>query len=493
MSKMESQISEILKSHAQYNLTGMTKAILKHYQIDDTTNNYKRVETRLKEILQRHHLWYDERYFYKQEQLDTFIREIKPFIDHTQWEKRLNDAQINAINNLGNDLNRYTYTMSQLLDYIISKFDFSDVHKAKTVLRQRLQTIINTYRKTSERWAHTNKTMTISRTYELLVALKPYLLDHHNLTIVEPFAYSQRNFINNLMTKYHISLKHQKDFNKDLSAYNFINFSKNQTKRMQNGRRNAPSYFTTSEVKALDNWAKEHAAKYQAESKPKTINKKTKNTKGQHHDSRYDEQGNRYYSLAEITDLFLKVKGLPDTDRTRNNMAHAFISRLKKAYELGAIKAKKRSGTFYSYPAEIMNYFKNNPQVILERGYNTIAKTMVSEKTTESTKTTEPVKTTSEPVNNKTITNKEKPAAKNPSTKVTDSVALNNLSLTNLADPEVQLKIMLKRFLTDHYEIKLTDWEADKEAIKHLDANSAAYQTIVKRLQNPGENYLKRK
>lgn len=493
MSKMESQISEILKSHAQYNLTGMTKAILKHYHIDDTTNNFKRVETRLKEILQRHHLWYDERYFYKQEQLDTFTREIKPFIDQTQWDKRLNDAQINAINNLGNDLTKYTYTMSQLLDYIISKFDFSDVHKAKTDLRQRLQTIINTYRKTSERWAHTNKTMTISRTYELLVALKPYLLDHHNLTIIKPFAYSQRNFINNLMTKYHIALKQQKDFCNDLYAYNFVNFSKNQIKRNKNGKHNAPSYFTTSEVKALDDWAKEHAAKYQAESKPKTINKqnkKTKNTKGRQLDSRYDEQGNRYYSLAEITDLFLKVKGLPDTDKTRNNMAHAFISRLKKAYALGAIKAKKRSGTFYSYPAEIMNYFKDNPQVILERGYDTIAKTITPEKTA---KTTESTKTTSEPVNNKTITNKETAAAKNSLTNITDSVALNNLSLTNLADPEVQLNVMLKRFLTDHYEIKLTDWEADKEAIKHLDANSAAYQTIAKRLQNPGEYYLKRK
>ena len=166
---------------------------------------------------------------------------------------------------------------------------------------------------------------------------------------------------------------------------------------------------------------------------------------------------------------------------------------MKKAYELGTIKAKKRSGTFYSYPAEIMNYFKNNPQVILERGYNTIAKTVVSEKETAPVKTTESTKTTSDSVNNKTITNKETPAAKNSSTNVTDSVALNNISLTNLADPEVQLKVMLKRFLTDHYEIKLTDWEADKEAIKHLDANSAAYQTIAKRLQNPGEYYLKRK
>lgn len=487
MSKMESQISEILKSHAQYNLTGMTKAILKHYQIDDTTNNFKRVETRLKEILQRHHLWYDERYFYKQEQLDTFIREIKPFIDQTQWEKRLNDAQINAINDLGNDLTRYTYTISQLLDYIISKFDFSDVHKAKTDLRQRLQTIINTYRKTSERWAHTNKTITISRTYELIAALKPYLLDHHNLTIIEPFAYSQRNFIHNLMTKYHIALKQQKNFCNDLYAYNFAHFSKNQIKRNKNGRHNAPSYFTTSEVKALDDWAKEHAAKYQVEPEPATTNKKTKNTKSLQSDSHYDEQGDRYYSLAEIIDLFLEVRGLPDTDKTRNNMAHAFISRLKKAYKLGAVKAKKRSGTFYSYPAEIMNYFKNNPQVILEHGYDAIAKTITPEKATEL------AKTTSESVNNKAVTNAETTAAKNPHTDLTNSATLNTTSLTNLADPEVQLKVMLKRFLTDHYEIKLTDWEADKEAIKHLDANSAAYHTIAKRLQNPSEYYLKHK
>lgn len=481
---MESQISEILKSHAQYNLTGMTKAILKHYQIDDTTNNFKRVETRLKEILQQHQLWYDERYFYKQEQLDTFIREIKPFMEHAQWEKRLNNAQIDAINSLGNDLDRYTYTMSQLLDYIVSKFDFSDVHKAKTVLRQRLQTIINTYRKTSDRWAHTNKTMTVSRTYELIVALKPYLLDHNNLTVVEPFAYSQRNFVNNLMTKYHVSLKHQRDFTNDLFAYNFEHFSKNQTKRMKNGRRNAPSYFIASETKALDDWAKEHAAKYQAESETVTVTKKTKNKQ---HDSRYDEQGNRYYSLAEITDLFLEVKGLPDTDRTRNNMAHAFTSRLKKAYDLGIIKAKKRSGTFYSYPEEIMNYFRNNPQVILEHNYRTIAKTITAEKATE------PTKVASESTNNKVMTNKETTTAENPVTDLTNAASLNNLALTNLADPEVQLKVMLKRFLTDHYEIKLADWEADKEAIKHLDVNSAAYQTIVKRLQNPGEYYLKRK
>lgn len=474
---MYSNIRDLTNNRMEYNLHGLTKEILAYYKIDNISSNFTRVQNKLKEILQKHDLWRDKESFYTQAQLNTFIREINPYIKKTSWDKRMSDTQITAIKNLGDDLSRYTYTMSRILDYITSKITVNNTDKARATLRQRLQVIINTYRKMNPRWAHTNTTFTISRTYELLAALKPYLLDHNNTTIVAPFAYSQRNFVSNLIAKYHIDHDSQKGFRNDLFAYNFAHLSQNQTNRLQIGSNNLPSYFTQNEVKVLNDWAKEHAAKYKTAAipdKPVVIYQQTEPTSStttQHSSPRYDEQGNYYYCLSDFVNLFLNARKLPDTTKNRNNMAHLFKNRLKAAYESGAIKAKKNSRIHYNYPAEIMTYFRNHLELITKPAYHKAA--TINSKTTNSTKTTDTKAAPTKP-----------PVAEQSKTVAT---------YPKLTDPKVQLEVMLKRFLSDRYDILIADWQADQVALKQLDTNSAAYQTIQKRLLDPAKYYLRTK
>lgn len=468
---------ETNSTKVKFELYDIIRKIITEEHIIDNYCNYSYLRHRLIDVINRHGLPLKEsKPFYSIVQVNTFIREIKPDLITHSWipNETQNSLQI-KIFNLGNDLDKEQYTVKELVKYVIKHLNIAyEQHNIESITKQILR-IDQKYQ-----LSHLDNNIlrwTCSQSYELIVALKPFLIDRNNTTIIEFKSHGYQNTIVRLNKKYQINDKVK--FKTDLINYNVLKFSQIQKERYKYN--NHPVYFTDHEINTLDHWAKNWRKREQDDALPKQpINN---NVVHGNHCSR------------EITNFIIKVNNLKNSKHNIKCIMNYIYSKVPKLNKNNQFKhspyGNKCTKKCIYYTDEVLDYFKQHCYDILPTWEK----------------------------NDEAIDVNDNYRPDDTQKSELDDMSANEIGLSQMNDIQIQTKqvnnnwdkvdrslltvnpfslnvqneILLHRYLTDKYEIDTESWKADQDALNKLDYHTPAYDNIYKRLLHPEINYVKKR
>jgi len=426
-------IAETLSNKKEFSKHDIVCQVMNEQHVKNLYENYSRILVKLNDVIDSHHLangnYADENYKgYNSLQVVTFKRELKDEMKKMDFDKVHYVNLDKQLRYLGNDFEKNTIYTPWLINYIIKALNLPmDQHTKDSITKQMNRVMIKYY-------GHIVTTsFTAARAYSFIVALKPFLADHNNITVPDKRSFTYRKACTDIAEA--VGIYPGKEFRDAFDLVNLNKYGKHQTERYSYN--NNPTYLTDYEIEGLTAWAKEYKLQLPKKSTTKPTNH---NDKAKAH----DEQP----IIKDTTKPKAVVKPEVKADVINDN----------------------NEPVKYKIPA-------NERHFVLKPDHATKEKPMLAKSDSDMFQSV---------VDTNQAKSKDHDSAKLALWQTEDKTVLADDPFSS----SVQVNTLLKRFLFDKYEIDSESWKADQDALNALDKNSQAYANIKKRLMHPEYNYV---